>query len=270
MAEEVNRFGPEVDPHVVATVEAIVLPQAVDLSIPKLRALVRAEFIRLDQEAADRRRKAAEATANVRLRTGDTADGMSQVVTTLPHPIAAAVSRTVDAIARALKAKGDARPIGQIRAEVLARLVLRPGDEGLPAVSVQTRILAPLRSLLCDPADPTAPGRPTGIAEIEGQPITAAHLRALLAAANAIGPDGLQAPTGGSLDFDVLGAGGELLATLNRRELERAARRGCPEHPNEDCACSLAGKPPPTDGYEATPRHRRFLLARDRTCREPG
>jgi hypothetical protein len=188
----------------------------------------------------------------------------------MPHPVAAAVSRTVDAVARAIKAQGDARPIGQIRTEVLARRVLRPGDGGLPPVSVDLGVLAPLRSLLADPADPTSPGPPTGIGEVEGQPITAAHLRALLEAADAIGPAGLHQPPGGRLHFDVLGSGGELLATLTRRELELAVRRGCPDHPDGDCACPLVGKPPPTESYEATPAQRRFVTTRDRHCREPG
>ena len=41
IAEEVNRLGPDVDPHVVATVEAIVLAEAAELPVGRLRARLR-------------------------------------------------------------------------------------------------------------------------------------------------------------------------------------------------------------------------------------
>ena len=92
-------------------------------------------------------------------------------------------------------------------------------------------MLAPLNSLLADPADPAVGGEPTGVAEVEGEPITAEHLRALLTALDAVCPGGLQAPTGGSLHLDLLGAGGACSPPSRRRELEQAVRRGCPQHP---------------------------------------
>jgi hypothetical protein len=270
IAQEVNRSGgAEVDPHALATVEAVVLPQAGDLTVGALRALVRTELVRRDAEAADRRRKLAEASADVRLRRSGT-EGMSEVVTVLPHPVAAAVRDAVDRRARLAKADGDDRPIGVIRAELMAALALRPWEQTTPAVTAELRVLAPLNSLLADPAHPSAAGAPPGVAHAEGEPVTAAHLRALLTALDAVCPGGLQPPTGGSLHVDVLGAGGRLLATLTRPELERAARRGCPGHPAGDCRCPLVDRPPPTARYEATPAQRRFVTARDRTCRHPG
>ena len=53
---------------VLAAVEAVVLPQATGLSITRLRALVRAELIKADPAAADRRRKKAERDADVTVR----------------------------------------------------------------------------------------------------------------------------------------------------------------------------------------------------------
>jgi hypothetical protein len=167
----------------------------------------------------------------------------------------------VDGHARAAKAAGDPRPIGIIRAEVQANLTLRPFDTSRPAVTAQLRVIAPIGSLL-----PAA----SGVAEVDGEPVTAAHLRALLAALDAIGPGGLQAPPGGSLHLDLLGGGGNLLATLTRPELARAVARGCPDHPDGDCGCGLVGKPPPTAAYEPTAPQRRFSTARDRGCRHPG
>jgi hypothetical protein len=131
-------------------------------------------------------------------------------------------------------------------------------------------IVAPLNSLLADAARPDARGRPQGVAQVEGEPVTAAHLRALLTALDAICPGGLQAPTGGSLRLDLLGDDGTLRATLTRRELERAVRRGCPAHPGETCACPVVGPPPQTETYSPTASQRRFVKARDGRCRYPG
>ena len=126
IAAEIVRHGPELEAHVLAEVEAVVLPQAAELPVSGLRALLRAELIKRDAEAADRRRKQAEAAADVRLRRS-THDGMAEVVTVLPQPVAAAVYGRVDTWARQAKADGDPRPIGRIRAEVMAALALRPG-----------------------------------------------------------------------------------------------------------------------------------------------
>ena len=269
IAAEVLRAGPELDGHVLAAVEAVVLPQAAELPVSRLRALVRAELLKRDPATADRRRKQAQAQADVRLRRS-VHEGMAEVVTVLPQPVAAAMVSAVDGHARQAKADGDPRLLGLLRAEAMAGLTLRPWDESRPPVTAHLHVLAPLSALLADPADPAAGGNPTWIAEVAGEPVTAAHLRALLAAVDAVCPGGLQAPTGGSLLFDLLGGGGNLLATLTRRELEAAARRGCPDHPGGTCRCPLVGCPPPTDGYRPTVAQQRFGRARDRHCRQPG
>ncbi len=266
IAAEVLRAGPELDGHVLAAVEAVVLPQAAELPVGRLRALVRAELLKRDPATADRRRKQAQAHADVRLRRS-THEGMSEVVTVLPQPVAAAMVSAVDGYARQAKADGDPRLLGQLRAEAMASLTLRPWDGSRPPVTAHLHVLAPLSALL---ADPGGGGEPTGIGEVAGEPVTAAHLRALLAAVDAVCPGGLQAPTGGSLHLDLLGAGGNLLATLTRRELEAAARRGCPDHPDGTCRCPLAGRPPASDGYPPTAAQRRWTKARDRHCRQPG
>jgi hypothetical protein len=247
----------------------VVLPQAAELAVGALRALVRAELIKRDGEAVERRRKQAEAAADVRLRRSEH-EGMAEVVAVVPQPVAAAMVSTVDGHARQAKADGDERPIGQIRAEVMAHSTLRPWDESRPAVTAELHVLAPINALLVDPADPGARGDPTGTAEVERQPVTAAHLKALLTALDAICPGGLQAPTGGSLHLDLLGGGGALLATLTRGELERAVQRGCRAHPDGDCHCAVVERPPPTDGYRPTDPQRRWVRARDATCRHPG
>jgi hypothetical protein len=269
IAQEIARHGPGVDAHVLATVEAIVLPQASEIPVGRVRAMVRAELIRCDVEAAERRTKQAESAADVLLRRS-AHDGMAEVVTILPHPLAAAMCSAVDAHARQAKADGDRRPIGQIRAELMANVTLRPWDDTRPPVTAELHVIAPLNSLLTDPANPTIDGSPMGLAEVDDEPITGAHLRALLTALDAVCPGGLQAPTGGSLHLDLLGAGGDLLATLSRRELELAVRRGCRLHPDGDCRCAVVKRPPATENYRPTAAQRRWGRARDRHCRHPG
>ena len=62
---------------VLAAVEAVVLPEATGLSITRLRALVRAELIKADPAAADRRRQRAERDADVTVR--GLGDGMGEL-----------------------------------------------------------------------------------------------------------------------------------------------------------------------------------------------
>jgi hypothetical protein len=109
---------------------------------------------------------------------------------------------------------------------------------------------------------------------VNGQPITAAHVRQLLEQLDAVCPGGLQAPAGGSLEISISDADGALLATASRRELERIARTGCPHHPGDGpaarCGCAVLHRPPRVDRYRPTPAQRRFGRTRDRTCRHPG
>jgi hypothetical protein len=149
-------------------------------------------------------------------------------------------------------------------------MMLRPWDDTRTPVTAELRVFAPLNSLLPDPSAPDIDGLPPGVAVLDGEPITATHLRALLTALDAVCPGGLQAPTGGSLHLDVLGAGGTLLATLTRRELERAVRRGCPSHSDGNCRCPVVQRPPRSEGYAPTAAQRRWARARDTQCRHPG
>jgi hypothetical protein len=269
IAEEINRYGQDLDAHLVATVEAVVLPQAAELPVSRLQALVRTEVVRRDAEAAERRRQLARSAADVLLRRSRL-DGMAELVTVVPQPVAAAMYGSVDTHARHAKVDGDPRPIGEIRADVMTSMTLRPWDDSRPPVTAELRVLAPLNSLLADPSAPEMSGRPTGVADVEGEPITAEHLRALLTALDAVCPGGLQAPTGGSLHVDLLGSGGALLATLTRRELQQAVCRGCPQHTRGDCRCAIVERPPASEGYTPTTPQRRWAKGRDRGCRHPG
>ncbi|WP_175551706.1 DUF222 domain-containing protein [Geodermatophilus amargosae] len=168
---------------VVAAVEALVLPRAMDLGVQALRAAVRRALTRLDEGAAERRRREARQCADVRVRP--IGDGMSELVALLPHEKAVVIRDAADAHARMAKETGDPRPIGVIRAEVLTDLVLRPWDDSRPPVTAHLTVHAPLLAL-----EGRAGGEP---AEIDGQPITAAHLRDLLERFDSLCPGGLRA-----------------------------------------------------------------------------
>ncbi|MGY5884006.1 HNH endonuclease signature motif containing protein [Modestobacter lacusdianchii] len=295
--------GGVVDPGVVAEVEAQALGWARAGETPRrLQERAAAALIAADEAAADRRRKKAERLADVTVR--GLPDGMAELTATLPAPVAAACREAVDGYARMAKADGDGHPVGQLRTMVLADLILRPWDTSREPVTAHLSVLAPLPVFPTSPtghggptghagpsaqAGPTAPAGPTGhgspagcadpaayaeadAATVDGAPITAAQLRELLEQLDALCPGGLQAPAGGTLGISLVDpATGGLRATVSRPELERLARRGCPDHPPEtECGCAVLDRPPPVDRYEPTPAQRRFLQARDRTCRHPG
>ncbi|MGY5885052.1 DUF222 domain-containing protein [Modestobacter lacusdianchii] len=258
---------------VAARVEERLLREAHDLSVTKLGKRATELLLELDAEAAEEARVEAEKAADVHVHPSP-ADGRAVLAVDLPADQAAAAHDLLDQLARMLKADGDERPIGQLRTLVAAALILRPADHGLPLVAANLTITAALEALEGGPA----PG------EVNGLPITAAHLRDLLAR---IGALGLTAPDGGTLDYAITGPDGELLATLTPAELTRLAQRGCPRHPNTaaatsgsgqgdrtagdgvPCGCPLLGAPPPTDRYQPTPRQRAFVTTRDRHCRFP-
>ncbi|KGH45951.1 HNH endonuclease [Modestobacter caceresii] len=267
---------------VAGQVEAALLREASELSVARLRARATEELLRLDAAAADERREQAARDADVRVHSSPT-DGRSTLAADLPTDEAAECHDLVDQLARMLKADGDDRRIGALRAHVLSTLIRRPADPGLPAVAANVTITADLHALA---GVSSTPG------EVNGLPITAAHLRDLLVRVGALG---LTTPEGGSLTYALTGPDGQLLATTTPAELARLARRGCPHHPNtgkgtrrgdtgsggtgsdgkdattgQQCGCAVLGPPPPTDAYTPTDRQRSFLITRDRRCRFPN
>ena len=261
--------GGAVDPAIVAVVEAQAVEWALAGETPRrLQDRVAAALIAVDEAAADRRRKQAERAADVRVRPAG--DGLAQLVVDLPAPVAAACRDAVDGYARMAKADGDTRPVGQLRTEIMAGLILRPWDTSRPPVTAHVTVLAPLPVLGATAPESGVPSA-ADAATVDGAPITAGQLRALLEQLDSLCPGGLQAPTGGSLSIDLVDPDtGALRATVTRRELEQLARRGCREHPAADCGCAVLNRPPPVDRYEPTPAPHGFVRARDRTCRHPG
>jgi hypothetical protein len=156
------------------------------------------------------------------------------------------------------KADGDPRPVGQIRAAIHAMLILRPADSGLPRVTVNLAVSATMEGL---------EGTSTRGGEVNGFPITAAHLRGLLARFGALG---LTTPEGGTLTVAITDEHGRLLATASAAELARLGKKGCAEHADAGCSCPVLGMPAPTQAYEPTAAQRRFATTRDRRCRTPN
>ncbi|RFU20379.1 DUF222 domain-containing protein, partial [Geodermatophilus marinus] len=132
-------------PRIIAAVEAAVLPHAGDWSVSRLRAAVRRELTARDADPAERRRRDAERAADVKARAAG--DGMGDLVARLPWPLARACRGVLDAHARAARAAGDARPLGQLRVAALADLVLRPWAVDAEPVAVHLQLTAPLDAL---------------------------------------------------------------------------------------------------------------------------
>src|SRR4051812_32967531 len=230
-------------PALAARVEDVVLPEAGALGFAALKRRILAVLLELDPAWADRNRELAEKNSDVFLEPDH--DGMATLGAALPVAEAAEGYDFINTLAQTAKADGDARPIGQIRAEIYSLLV-RGAAIGAIGVRATLSITAALESL---------EGAGTGPADVNGFAITPAALAELL---RRIGAIGLQTPEGGALTFAVTDADGRILATLSLPDLQRAVRRG-----------QGAGPPAATERYTPTAEQREFLTTRDRSCRMP-
>ncbi|WNV77531.1 HNH endonuclease signature motif containing protein [Geodermatophilus sp. DSM 44513] len=260
------------DPAIVSAVEAAVLPVAASLSIRMLKARVRDELAARDAAASDRRRDQAHRAVTVRRRP--LGDGVSELVAGMADETAAACQARIDGLAWQAKRAGDDRPIGLLRSGIVADLILRPWAAPDPVtvhldVQVPLAALTPQRFLDSGAPLPRAFQPPGSVAEptgaVAGTPITAAHVRDLLADLDAIG---LRTPPGGSLTVSFTDDGA-LAAVATLHELRQAAR-GCRDHPGADCGCAVIDRPAATSAYRPTDAQRRLVTTRDRTCRHPG
>ena len=237
-------------------VEALLLPEAVDLSVTRLRDRALELLAELDATAADERREEAKRCADVFLQPGS--DGMATLGAELSADEAAEAYAQIDQLARLAKADGDDRPIAQLRTELFSLLLRRPGGHDQPGVAAHLTITVALDSL---------DGGSARAGSVNGLAITAAHARDLLARILALS---LHTPEGGGLTFAITDADGRLLATTTVSELMRVAAKGCSDHPGEPCGCPVLGAPEDTDAYSPTDRQQTFVSTRDRTCRAPN
>ena len=248
-------------PVVARRVEAQLLPQAVELSVGKLRTRAEALLAGVDPDGVDGRRAEAQKAADVRIYPS-TREGMATVAVELPADEAVAVHDALSRYAGMQKADGDVRPIGLLRTRVLADLVLRPWDTSRPPVTANLQIVVPL-SALAEKASEAA--------EVSGLAITAAHLRELLCRLDALG---VQPPEGGTVTLGLTDDDGVLLATCTLDQLRQLARRGCPDHrageADAGCGCAVLERPQAVDAYSPSRPQQRFVHTRDRTCRFPN
>jgi hypothetical protein len=226
-------------------VEARLLPEAVELTVNRLKRRALELLLELDADAAERRHEEAKADADVFVEPRG--DGMATLGADLPVDEAAQAFNVIDALATMAKADGDPRPIRQIRTEIYSLLLRRPGGHGLPDVRTRLTVHASLASL--EGGSPR-PG------DVEGFAITPAHLRDLL---RRVGLLGLTATDDAELLFALTDDDGRLLTTATAAELDKAVARGEGLDP-----------PPATDRYTPTARQRRLISTRDRTCRMPN
>jgi hypothetical protein len=265
------------DDAVAAGVQARVLPGAEACPPGRLADRTRYHLYRLDADAKERRRREAERRADVHVER--TADDLGRLVIEGPLPAVHAARDAVDQYARWMRADGDDRPIGVLRSAAALDLILRPWDTNRPPVTAQLYLHAALPSLRPGTAAGAAP------AELDGQLISAAQCRELLAALGML--DLGSPPAGGAVSVAIDDpATGETITVATRAELRRAAgqgrhirRRGRTGRTGAGPDTEPAGgtergsglrPPPPTGAYRPTAAQRRLVTARDRHCRMPG
>lgn len=267
-------------PAAISEIEEKILPAAGGLTVPQLRLRLRRALARLDADALDRRRKERARQADVVHQP--TGDGMARLMIDLPLWKSAACADAIRQLADQQRAGGDTRPIGVIRADIAADLILRPWDTSRPPVTAILTIHAPLASLA-----PATAGTVQEPAEVAGEVVTAAQCRELLEHLDMLGVR--PAPAGGCVQVAVSDpATGRLIAVATRSELRRAAgtrrrrtRRGGGSRtgsrspaggsePNSEDDGPGLRPPGPTSAYRPTAGQQRFVRVRDRHCRWPG
>ncbi|MGX5654902.1 DUF222 domain-containing protein [Geodermatophilus nigrescens] len=241
-------------PALARQVEARLLPHATGWTVRTLRKRAVEALLELDPDAAERKKDDAQRTADVRV-VPSAQDGMAVMIAELPAEVAAACMAVLDGLARLAKDAGDPRPISQLRTEIYTAVFLRAGDPSRPAITAHLQIIATLSALL---------GQSTEPGEVNGLPITAAHLRELLRQLDALG---IRIPPDGSVTLALTDDDGTLRATTPLDQARTLARRGCDDH--ADCDCPVLDEPDATDGYAPTRPQQRFVRTRDRTCRFP-
>ncbi|WP_091114835.1 HNH endonuclease signature motif containing protein [Geodermatophilus dictyosporus] len=245
------------DPAVARQVESQLIGEASSCTTHTLRKRAVAALLAVDADAVDARRREAERQADVRVHPSPR-EGMSTLTADLPAPVAAACFDLVDQLAVLLKKDGDERPIGQLRATVLADLVQRPWDDTRPPVTAHLQLAATLSALA---------GGSGEAGEVNGLPIAIGQLRELLARLDALG---VRTPAGGSVTLALTDDVGALRATTTLDRLRRLAQRGCPTHQSAGCGCAVLDRPAEVDGYAPSAAQQTFVHTRDRTCRFPG
>ncbi|MGY1714152.1 DUF222 domain-containing protein [Geodermatophilus sp. SYSU D01106] len=142
----VTVVGPVRDDALRTDIEAHVLRLLGGKTPPQLGDCARRVVLRKDAEAAGRRLVAAVRGRGVRMH--DRRDGSATLVIDLPLPTCAAIHRALEAYAEQNRVEGDERTRQQRMADALADLVLRPGEDGRPPVTVALTLVVALETML--------------------------------------------------------------------------------------------------------------------------
>lgn len=142
----IAQVGPVTDDELRARIESRVLGLLKDKTPPQLGDCARRIVLREDADAAARRLVAAVRGRGVRLF--DRRDGTATVALDLPLPVGVAIYRALEAYAEQIRSEGDERTKQQRMADVVADLLLRPGEHGLPPVTVALTLVATLETML--------------------------------------------------------------------------------------------------------------------------
>lgn len=126
-----------------ARVDELVAPELGSLSPRQVVHRVKHHAYRLDPEAATRQAAMAHRERHVSVRP--VPDTMARVAAHLPAAQAVAVWAALDREAKALRAAGDERTLGQLRADVLVGRVT--GQLEAPAVPVEVQLVVPAGTL---------------------------------------------------------------------------------------------------------------------------
>jgi hypothetical protein len=126
-----------IDDPLTARIETAVLAKAGGQTTGEIRAKIRRLTKQLDPEAYERRKKKAEPQRRVEL-TGDETGTAHLSGCDLPAESAASAYNRINAIATALRADGDTRGIGQLRADVF--LGLLHGRKDFPDTPATTTV----------------------------------------------------------------------------------------------------------------------------------
>jgi hypothetical protein len=142
----INIVAPVADDALRADIEAHVLSLLGDKTPPQLGDCARRIVLRRDADAAARRLVQAVRERGVRLH--ERRDGTGTLAIDLPVPVLAAIYRALEVYAEQTRLDGDERTKQQRMADVVADLILRPGEHRLPPVTVALTLIAGLETML--------------------------------------------------------------------------------------------------------------------------
>ncbi|MDQ4504613.1 DUF222 domain-containing protein, partial [Sinomonas sp. ASV322] len=221
--------------------EAVAIASPPDPEAIPTQGALRRRLRRLAEKHAEEplevRKERAGAHRRVELEPDQ--DGMCWLSAYLPLEVGAAIDTRLQAIARSLQSPEEERTVNQLRADALADLLTGHGHSPLGGVRTELIVTVPARTLARGAAPPgeDAPGEDTPGEDAPGED----------APGEIVGY--------GPIDADAVRLLAAEAATWSRLYVE----------PGTGTPLALGRR-----RYTPTPAMRRFLGARDRTCRFPG